>query len=229
MDPLGLNLRLSVPSQHVPLVSSPLNEVSPMGGTQPTHGYLPVRSRCVHPGQQQGRRWPSSSSSSVRRMRRSRVISCLASSTQQMNSLRARGVMSIQASSADAVGYQRLAQVPWKLVHRPTGHFRAAHQGHGSGSAEPQHPQSPDPSLSVDPAIGGTPGVDPRERTLGEPAVRHPRRRSRKVKARPLRTEQEIGVPAAYSPPCAEYRAPGACIKALVGAQNHRSETRPYG
>ncbi len=26
-------------------------------------GYLPVRSRCVHPGQQQGRRWPSSSSS----------------------------------------------------------------------------------------------------------------------------------------------------------------------
>ena len=25
--------------------------------------YLPVRSRCLHPGQQQGRRWPSSSSS----------------------------------------------------------------------------------------------------------------------------------------------------------------------
>ena len=62
--------------------------------------YLPVRSRCLHPGQQQGRRWPSSSSSWVRRMRRSRVVSCLASSTQQMNSLRAKGVMSFQASSA---------------------------------------------------------------------------------------------------------------------------------
>jgi len=33
-------------------------------------------------------------------MRRSRVVCCLASSTQQMNSLRAKGVMSFQASSA---------------------------------------------------------------------------------------------------------------------------------
>jgi hypothetical protein len=33
-------------------------------------------------------------------MRRFRVISCLASSTQQMNSLRANGVMSFQAASA---------------------------------------------------------------------------------------------------------------------------------
>jgi hypothetical protein len=33
-------------------------------------------------------------------MRRFRVISCLASSTQQMNSLRAKGVMSFQAASA---------------------------------------------------------------------------------------------------------------------------------
>ena len=62
--------------------------------------YRPVRSRWSHPGQQHGRRWPSSSSSCVRRMRRSRVMSCLASSTQQMNSLRARGVMSFQATSA---------------------------------------------------------------------------------------------------------------------------------
>jgi hypothetical protein len=30
--------------------------------------YLPVPSRCLHPGQQQGRRWPSSSSSCVRRI-----------------------------------------------------------------------------------------------------------------------------------------------------------------
>ena len=62
--------------------------------------HSPVRSRCLHPGQQQGRRWPSSSSSWVLRMRRFRVISCFASSTQQMNSLRAKGVMSLQAASA---------------------------------------------------------------------------------------------------------------------------------
>ena len=68
------------------------------GGT--ASRYLAARSRCLHPGQQQGRRWPSSSSSCVRRMRRSRVLCCLASSTQQMNSLRAKGVMSLQASSA---------------------------------------------------------------------------------------------------------------------------------
>ena len=43
---------------------------------------------------------PSSSSSRVRRIRRSRVFCCLASSTQQMNSLRASGVMSFHASSA---------------------------------------------------------------------------------------------------------------------------------
>ena len=64
--------------------------------------YLPVRSRCLQPGQQHGRRWPSSSSSWVRRMRRSRVVCCLASSTQQTNSLRAKGVMSFQAASAVA-------------------------------------------------------------------------------------------------------------------------------
>jgi hypothetical protein len=37
------------------------------------------------------------------RMRRSRVSSCFASSTQQMNSLRARGVMSLHASRATAL------------------------------------------------------------------------------------------------------------------------------
>ncbi len=82
------------------LPSSPRAGGRRRGGPSGRDHYLPVRSRCVHPGQQQGRRWPSSSSSWVRRMRRSRVVSCLASSTQQMNSLRARGVMSRQASSA---------------------------------------------------------------------------------------------------------------------------------
>ena len=43
---------------------------------------------------------PSSSSSLVRRIRRSRVAAFLASSTQQMNSLRAKGVMSFQARRA---------------------------------------------------------------------------------------------------------------------------------
>ncbi len=69
-------------------------------GDSARRAHLPVRSRCLHPGQQQGRRWPSSSSSRVRRIRRSRVFCCLASSTQQMNSLRAKGVMSFQAASA---------------------------------------------------------------------------------------------------------------------------------
>jgi hypothetical protein len=66
----------------------------------PLCAHRPVRWRCLHPGQQQGRRMPSSSSSWVRRMRRLRVIACFASSTQQMNSLRAKGVMSLQAASA---------------------------------------------------------------------------------------------------------------------------------
>jgi hypothetical protein len=68
---------------------------------RPTHPpQRPFRSRCGHPGQQHGRRMPCSSSSRVLRMRRSRVGSRFASSTQQMNSLRASGVMSIQAAIA---------------------------------------------------------------------------------------------------------------------------------
>ena len=82
------------------------------GAVAPRHrAGTPVRSRCLHPGQQHGRRWPSSSSSWVRRMRRSRVVVCLASSTQQMNSLRANGVMSFQAASAVAFAISAVAQV----------------------------------------------------------------------------------------------------------------------
>jgi hypothetical protein len=87
----------------------------------PCRRYPPVRSRCLHPGQQQGRRWPSSSSSWVRRMRRSRVVSCLASSTQQMNSLRARGVMSVQASSAVGLAIRALRRSPGSLCTTPPG------------------------------------------------------------------------------------------------------------
>ncbi len=90
--------------------------------------YLPVRSRCLHPGQQQGRRWPSSSSSWVRRMRRSRVLACLASSTQQMNSLRAKGVMFLPDIECRGVGDQRLTQVRGQLMHHPTGQSAAAHR-----------------------------------------------------------------------------------------------------
>ena len=75
--------------------------------------YSPVRLRWLHPGQQQGRRLPSSSSSCVRRMRRSRVFACFASMTQQMNSLRASGVMSFQAS--------RATTLPEKAARRSSG------------------------------------------------------------------------------------------------------------
>jgi len=54
--------------------------------------------------------------------------SCLASSTQQMNSLRARGVMSFQASSCGGVGDQRIEQVRGKLVHHATGTRLAVHR-----------------------------------------------------------------------------------------------------
>ena len=60
------------------------------------------RSRCLQPGQQQGRRFPSTGCSSVLRMRRERVIDCLASSIQQINSLRVKGVMPTHATSAAA-------------------------------------------------------------------------------------------------------------------------------
>jgi hypothetical protein len=48
--------------------------------------------RWMHPAQQHGRFLPSNSAPCVRTMRRCRVAGCLASSTQQMNSFRPRGV-----------------------------------------------------------------------------------------------------------------------------------------
>jgi hypothetical protein len=52
----------------------------------------------------------------------------LASATQQMNSLRARGVMSFQASSAVWLADQCAAQIRGKLVYHPAGHSLAAHE-----------------------------------------------------------------------------------------------------
>ena len=101
--------------------------------------YFPVCWRCAHPGQQQGRRWPSSSSSPVRRMRRCRVVPCLASSTQQMNSLRARGVMSFQASSAVGLAISALRRSAGSLCTTPPGSRGLLTRSYGSGPGVPDH------------------------------------------------------------------------------------------
>src|SRR3954452_21157944 len=93
----------------------------PKSDAGPRRCYRPFRSRCLQPGQQQGRRWPSSSSSCVRRTRRSRVVGCLASSTQQMNSLRANGVMSFQASSAVVFAINASRRSPGNGCTTPPG------------------------------------------------------------------------------------------------------------
>lgn len=80
-----------------------------------------MRSRCLQPGQQQGLRIPSSSSSVVRRIRRSRVACCFASSTQQMNSLRARGVMSFHAARATELATSAPRRSGGSLCTTPPG------------------------------------------------------------------------------------------------------------
>ena len=54
-------------------------------------------------------------------MRRFRVVSCLASSTQQMNSLRARGVMSYQAASAVELAISAWRRSSGSLCTAPPG------------------------------------------------------------------------------------------------------------
>jgi hypothetical protein len=56
-------------------------------------------------------------------MRRCRVASCLASSTQQMNSLRARGVMSFQAASAVELAISASCRSAGSLCTTPPGSF----------------------------------------------------------------------------------------------------------
>ena len=77
--------------------------------------------RCMQPDQQQGRLFPSSNSSQVRSIRRWRVFGCLASSTQQINSLRPSGVRSCQSANvsglnctAACISFRALWTVPWK-------------------------------------------------------------------------------------------------------------------
>lgn len=72
-------------------------------------------------------------------MRRSRVVSCLASSTQQMNSLRAKGVMSFQAASAVALPIRALRRSLGSWCTTPPGtrgpltkaSYKDAHEGGG--------------------------------------------------------------------------------------------------
>ena len=92
--------------------------------------YRPVRSRCLHPGQQQGRRWPSSSSLSPANAAFSRLL--LLGVLDQMNSLRAKGVMSFQAASAVvlAISALRSLRVACAPRHRAVA---GCSQGHGSG------------------------------------------------------------------------------------------------
>ncbi len=56
--------------------------------------------RCGHPGQQHGRRFPALRSVRTRSIRLSRVSTFLASSTQQIHSLRASGVLSSHQANA---------------------------------------------------------------------------------------------------------------------------------
>jgi len=92
------------------------SQVSP-GSTrrQPCAGYpgSGVRSRCLHPGSSRVGAGPLPAPPGLR-MRRSRVVACFASSTQQMNSLRARGVMSSRP------------RVPWSSRSAPHAGLRGA-------------------------------------------------------------------------------------------------------
>lgn len=54
-------------------------------------------------------------------MRRFRVTSCLASSTQQMNSLRAKGVMSCQAANAVELALSAARRSAGNLWTTPPG------------------------------------------------------------------------------------------------------------
>jgi hypothetical protein len=133
--------------------------------------YPPVRSRCAHPGQQQGRRWPCSSCSWVRRMRRSRVTCCFASSTQQMNSLRARGVMSLQAASATGL--------PRRAVPKSLGSACTTPPGGPWASTTPRVSKPPGGKIPADatPSSQSPPGKPVDLELSGQPSVHSCHRR----------------------------------------------------
>src|SRR5207302_5936433 len=66
--------------------------------TQRTEGLSSLSFRCVQPSQQHGRRFPSSSSDGTRSMCWLLVSAFFGQSTQQIHSLRARGVSSSHAA-----------------------------------------------------------------------------------------------------------------------------------
>src|SRR6267378_2479289 len=68
--------------------------------TQRTEGLSSLSFRCVQPSQQHGRRFPSSSSDRTRWMCWLLVSAFFGQSTQQIHSLRARGVRSFHAARA---------------------------------------------------------------------------------------------------------------------------------
>jgi hypothetical protein len=69
-----------------------------MVGARLSNHFFALGRRCGQPGQQQGRRLPTWSSSTARLIRRLRVVPCLAEMTQQIHSFRASGVRSFQAA-----------------------------------------------------------------------------------------------------------------------------------
>lgn len=80
---------------------------------------MPFRSRWRQPAQQQGRRMPELSFEIPTTTRRCLVSMCLAPSTQQIHSLRARGVISFQAVRAVASAVNALHKSAGKLCTVP--------------------------------------------------------------------------------------------------------------
>ncbi len=69
-----------------------------------TEGLMALSVRWIHPIQQQGRRWPSASSSTARLTCSSRVFCCFTVTVQQIHSLRAIGVI-LSRHAASALGF----------------------------------------------------------------------------------------------------------------------------
>ncbi len=111
--------------------------------------YLAVRSRCLHPGQQQGRRWPSSPGSLLGAANTTLPGHLLLGVFDPADELvpgQRRDVL--PRVECGGVGDQRVAQVSWKLVHLSTGHS-AAHRARvaGQGGALMASEASPGPGV----------------------------------------------------------------------------------
>ena len=82
-----------------------------------------VFQRCGHPGQQQGRRMPLCILSIPTSIRRLRVASCFAEVTQQIHSLRARGVKAGQTLLATASNSMAFRKSAGSLCTVPSANF----------------------------------------------------------------------------------------------------------